>query len=274
MIIYKVKNKISGKVYIGQTVNSLEQRKNEHINFSRNGKSKFNRAIKSYGYENFDWEIIDTAKTKEELNEKEIKYIQEYNSIENGYNMVEGGTGGYNQYAVEANKKKRGKKLKNIVSPEMYERAMEGRMRGFNNGLINYTFDKLDKETMTDIARKGAYGLMKTGYKHSKETKEKISEAQKGITYEDRLGKKEAEKRKELISQRTKEAMKNLDWDTMMEKALEGRKKYWDKTHDEQRNKIIEYKSQGLKVKEIVAKLNVSLPTYYARVKEIENNKN
>lgn len=275
MIIYKVKNKISGKVYIGQTVNSLEQRKNEHINFSRNGKSKFNRAIKSYGYENFDWEIIDTAKTKEELNEKEIKYIQEYNSIENGYNMVEGGTGGYNQYAVEANKKKKGKTYEEIYSSaEIINQLKNGHRKRVVEHNKTYGFDKLDKETMTDIARKGAYGLMKTGYKHSKETKEKISEAQKGITYEDRLGKEEAEKRKELISQRTKEAMKNLDWDTMMEKALEGRKKYWDKTHEEQRNKIIEYKSQGLKVKEIVAKLNVSLPTYYARVKEIENNKN
>lgn len=273
MIVYKVKNKISNKVYIGQTVKDLEERKQEHIKSSTRGKSKFHKALKSYGVENFDWKIIDTAKTKEELNEKEIKYIQEYNSIENGYNMVEGGTGGYNKFAVEANKKKLGKKLKDIVSPEMYERAINGRKKGFRGGLVNYTFDKLDKEIMREIARMGAYGKMKTGYTHSKETKEKISEAQKGITYEDRLGKKEAEKRKKLISQRTKEGMKNLDWDTMMEKALEGRKRYWDKTHEEHRQKIMEYQLQGLKVKEIVARLDISLPTYYKRVKEIENNK-
>lgn len=271
MIIYRVKNKITKKVYIGQTVNTIEKRKNDHIKASETKKGKFHKALKSYGTENFDWEIIDTAKSKEELNKKEIKYIQEYNSIKNGYNMVEGGTGGYNEFAVKANKQKRGKKLKDIVSPEMYEQAINGRKKGFRNGLINYTFDKLDKETLTEIARMGAYGKMKTGYKHSEETKEKISESQKGITYEDRLGKKEAEKRKELISQRTKKAMKNLDWDTMMEKALEGRKKYWDKTHEEHRQKIMEYQSQGLKVKEIVARLDISLPTYYKRIKEIKN---
>jgi hypothetical protein len=271
MIIYRAKNKINGKVYIGQTVNTLDIRIAAHIKSSQIGKSKFHKALKSYGCENFDWDVLHTAKTKNELNENEIKYIQEYNSIENGYNMVEGGTGGYNQYAVDANKKKRGKKLKEIVSPKMYERAIEGRKKGFNNGGVNYTFDKIDKETLKNIARKGAYSLMKTGYKHSEKTKEKISEAQKGITYEDRLGKAKAEQRKELISQKTKEAMKNVDWDSLMEKALKGRKEYWNKTHEEHRKKIIEYQSQGLKVKEIIAKLNISLPTYYKRVVEIDS---
>jgi group I intron endonuclease len=262
MIIYIAKNKTNQKVYIGQTLYDLQKRIDEHIRISKSPKSKFHKAIKSYGSQNFDWDIIDTAKTKEELNEKEIKYIQQYNSIENGYNMVEGGTGGYNQYAVEVNKKKRGKKLKDIVSPQMYERAIEGRKRGFSNGLINYTFDKLDKETMTDIARRGAYGLMKTNYKHSKETIEKIRKSNQG--------KERSEETKQLISEKTKEGMKNVDWDSLMKKALDSRKEYWDRTHEAHRNKIMEYHSQGLKVKEIIAKLDVSYPTYYARVKELK----
>jgi group I intron endonuclease len=265
MIVYKVENKKSKKVYIGQTIKDLEERKREHIKSSTRGKSKFHKALKSYGVENFDWVVLDTAKSKDELNKKEIKYIQEYNSIENGYNMVEGGTGGYNKFAVEANKKKLGKKLKDIVSPEMYDRAIDGRRKGFNNGISEYTFDKLDKKRMTEIARMGAYGKMKSGYKHSKETIEKIKKSNQG--------KEISEETKQLISQRTKEGMKNLDWDTMMEKALEGRKRYWDKTHEEHRQKIMEYQSQGLKVKEIVARLDISLPTYYKRVNEIENNK-
>jgi group I intron endonuclease len=264
MIIYIAKNKLSGKFYIGQTSYDLQKRIDEHIRLSKSPKSKFHKAIKSYGSHNFDWEIIDTAKTKEELNEKEIKYIQKYNSIENGYNMVEGGIGGYNQYAVEANKKKRkGKTYEQIYSStEIVKKLKNSHKERISEHNKIYGFDKLDKQTMKDIARKGAYGLMKTGYKHSKETIEKIRKSNQN--------KEVSEETKELISQRTKAAMKNLNWDKIMEKALEGRKKYWDNAHEEQRNKILEYKSQGLKVKEIVAKLNVSLPTYYARIKELK----
>jgi hypothetical protein len=41
MIIYKVENKISGKVYIGQTIHTLETRKNTHLKMVEVGKSKF-----------------------------------------------------------------------------------------------------------------------------------------------------------------------------------------------------------------------------------------
>jgi len=58
MIIYKCENKISGKVYIGQSVKSLEDRKEQHIKKSNSPKSKFHKALKSYGVDNFNWEII------------------------------------------------------------------------------------------------------------------------------------------------------------------------------------------------------------------------
>jgi group I intron endonuclease len=270
MIIYKVENKISGKVYIGQTIHTLKVRKNAHLKMIEVGKSKFYKALKSYGVDNFDWVVIDTAITKDELNKKEIHYIREYNSIENGYNMVEGGAGGYNDYAVIANKKKMGKPLSEIVSPEMYEQSIEGRKRGFKNGLSHYTFDKIDKEKQREIARKGAYKLVEMGYTHSEETKKKISEAQKGITFEDRYGVEVANIQKQIISQKTKEAMKTVDWDSLMEKALEGRKIYWDTKHSADKDKILELKQKGYKVKHICAELDISTPTYYKRLKELE----
>lgn len=51
------------------------------------------KAIEKYGKENFTWEIIDTANTIEELNEKESFYILKYKSYltEFGYNLkIEG----------------------------------------------------------------------------------------------------------------------------------------------------------------------------------------
>lgn len=97
MIVYKATNLVNGKVYIGQTVNSLEYRKDQHFRETRSDKRKntyFHNAIEKYGENNFEFEVIDTAKTIEELNEKEIYWIEAYGSTqkENGYNLDSGGT--------------------------------------------------------------------------------------------------------------------------------------------------------------------------------------
>ena len=106
MIIYKATNKINGKVYIGQTSHSLEWRINKHRQDSQRQDSYFYRAIRKYGFDNFDWEIIDdTATNHEELNELEKFYIKQYDSFDNkekGYNSTSGG-----DYSYEITKKER-----------------------------------------------------------------------------------------------------------------------------------------------------------------------
>ena len=43
--------------------------------------------IEKYGLENFAFEILDSASSQEELDEQQLKYIEQYNSLEpNGYN--------------------------------------------------------------------------------------------------------------------------------------------------------------------------------------------
>ena len=49
----------------------------------------FARAIRKYGKNNFRLEIIDTAKSQEELNQKEQYWIRFYNSVEEGYNETD-----------------------------------------------------------------------------------------------------------------------------------------------------------------------------------------
>lgn len=97
-IIYKITNKINGKIYIGQTINSIEYRFSQHSrSVNRNVKvhSVITKAIKKHGAENFSIEKIDEAFTKIELDEKEIRYINELNSIvPNGYNLAYGGSKG------------------------------------------------------------------------------------------------------------------------------------------------------------------------------------
>ena len=91
-IIYTVTNKETKMVYVGLTTKSLEVRKKDHIKKSKKGKSyAFQQAIATYGPEAFKWEQIDTARTTDELAQKEKEYILKYNSKEQGYNSDSGG---------------------------------------------------------------------------------------------------------------------------------------------------------------------------------------
>lgn len=102
-IIYKVTNKINGKAYIGQTTKSLEQRMSCHVSKALHNKnnSYFHNAIKKYGIENFDLEIISKCSSFKLLNSMEIFYIDYYDTFNNGYNLILGGCG----LSAEARKK-------------------------------------------------------------------------------------------------------------------------------------------------------------------------
>lgn len=95
MIIYKVTNKINGMSYIGQTVNDLDKRKREHIRRVLNNKDNiyFHNALRKYGAENFDWDIIEECDDIDELNKLEVFYIGFYNTYFEGYNLTRGGDG-------------------------------------------------------------------------------------------------------------------------------------------------------------------------------------
>jgi group I intron endonuclease len=91
MIIYKAVNKINGKVYIGQTIKLLEKRLYEHSHYKL---GYFGSAIKKYGWNSFDCEIIEYCLTDNELNERETYWIKYFNSlVPNGYNLTLGGEG-------------------------------------------------------------------------------------------------------------------------------------------------------------------------------------
>ena len=52
--------------------------------------TKFSRAIRKYGKDNFLGYVIDTAKTKEELDQKECYWIKFYDAVNHGYNTTDG----------------------------------------------------------------------------------------------------------------------------------------------------------------------------------------
>ena len=95
MIIYKAINQVNGKIYIGQTIQSLEQRKREHINDSKSDKRSFyfHKALNKYGADNFFYMIINECDNIDLLNKLEEYYISYYESTnkEIGYNLDGGG---------------------------------------------------------------------------------------------------------------------------------------------------------------------------------------
>lgn len=97
-IIYKVTNITNKKCYIGQTIQKIKTRKSQHIGeaFScRKYKcnSCFHKAIKKYGPENFEWEILKENVERKILNIMETFMIMVHNThiSQGGYNFTWGG---------------------------------------------------------------------------------------------------------------------------------------------------------------------------------------
>lgn len=96
--IYKFTNRITGKSYIGQSRN-IQKRYNQHKtrheinNYNPIPKEDtyFHSILRHYGFKNFDFEILEEC-TIDELNDKEIYYIEKYNTLfPYGYNKDKGG---------------------------------------------------------------------------------------------------------------------------------------------------------------------------------------
>lgn len=165
MIIYKITNKINGKVYIGQTIQSIKRRWNEHC-----GKENYcrllHRAIQKYGKENFTIERIDHAHSRDELDNKEIFWIKFYDSInrDKGYNLLGGGNKNHT-VSDETRKKlsesckgrKCSEKVKKLLSflklgkpksKESVEKMRQTKIKnGVHKGEKNYSFGRFGKES-------------------------------------------------------------------------------------------------------------------------------
>jgi group I intron endonuclease len=95
--IYKVVNRVNGKVYIGYT-NNFNRRKSchKHLALVKKSNGLFHKAIRKYGMENFEWSIIYQSKDKHYCkNVMEKNFIKENNCrMPYGYNITPGGDGG------------------------------------------------------------------------------------------------------------------------------------------------------------------------------------
>lgn len=112
MVVYKIVNDVNGKMYIGQTIQSIESRMSEHIDSAKKGSmNSIHQAIRQYGAEHFHIEVVTTATTREQLYQLEAYYVDLWNTVEQGYNDIGGGRFGSNNPMNYAKVKERHDKV-------------------------------------------------------------------------------------------------------------------------------------------------------------------
>jgi hypothetical protein len=132
MIIYKITNILNNKVYIGLTVQNLNDRFKQHLNGVNSGSNcQLHRAIRKYGVENFKVEKICRCNSIDKMKKLEILFIKKFNSFENGYNMTSGGDGCTDYW--------KGKKHKQSTKD-----LMKIKMIGNDNAKFRVNFVKVD----------------------------------------------------------------------------------------------------------------------------------
>ena len=151
-VIYKITNTQNNKSYIGRK-RIYENEYYDLHNYFGSGRHIKN-AIKKYGIENFKKEYLDIANSDEELDKKEIYYIEKYNTFKEGYNQTIGGEHLRGEFS---NNELRKKKISDW-SKEFWS----------------------DEENRNDLIKK------RTGRKNSEFTKQRMSESAKKSWTEER----------------------------------------------------------------------------------------
>lgn len=93
--IYKITNKVNGKAYVGKTLGTVEKRFNEHLRDAKRRqyeKRPLYTAINKYGIDNFDVKTLEKCDNNI-ISQREIYWIEYYNTYKSGYNATKGGDG-------------------------------------------------------------------------------------------------------------------------------------------------------------------------------------
>lgn len=156
--VYLHKNKINNKCYVGIT--SRKPRERWQYGNGYRKQPKFFNAILKYGWNNFEHIILEKDLNEDEALEQETYYIQKYNSIKNGYNILEQGQKS-SPYCFQ------GIKIYCIENQTFYESIAEASrqlgfsnpgdiekvIRGERNGCHNLHFLKAEEATVQNIKK-------------------------------------------------------------------------------------------------------------------------
>ena len=180
MVIYLTTNLINGKKYIG---------KDEKNNPEYLGSGIYlTRSINKHGKENFKKEIIEYCNTTEELNKKEIYWIDFHKACESDqfYNISKGGDGGNTLKGYSEEQKKEIHK-KQTESRKWYKHSDETKEKISKkhkgkklSDITKLKLSEYNKVKKWSQEQKDKFIKIQTGHLTSEETRVKISKATKG----------------------------------------------------------------------------------------------
>lgn len=172
--IYKITNKINGKIYIGKTKN-FEKRMRGHKNSAENGKGRtaISRAIRKYGWSNFAVSILSECE-ESSANEEERRQISFLNSTNSsiGYNISLGGDGGNTFFFANETEKETyvtGMKLRAIENwndPVIRAKYIESQKNVKSNMEYRNKISNTLKQKLSTEFYKAKWSECKKGKKH------------------------------------------------------------------------------------------------------------
>lgn len=212
--IYGIFNLIIGKIYIGSS-NNLPRRKHEHfyrLKNNRLGNHPLQNAYNKYGKESFKFYIIEYC-NKNELVEKEQYYLELFKTYRRdcGYNCrhIAEVNSGYKFSEITRKRMSEGhlSKVPNLSDKQKEERRE--RMLG-NKFMLGYKHSEETRKKISDTNK---------GKRHSEESKKKMAQAQKG--------KKCSERTKKKLSDKLSLRWKDEEFTPIKEKLSEEMKLRW-----------------------------------------------
>lgn len=236
MLIYIIRNRFDGKVYIGKHKgNNLQRRWRRHIRTAEKGsQSHFHRAIRKYGIEAFELSLLSSsASSPQDLNEQERFYIAKHraNDPAFGYNMTTGG-----EHVGPACPWK-GRKLSAAWRKNL-GLARKGKK-----------FSDSHRQNLSDSLRKTAKRGVESprfGKPLSRETRIKISEANKGKVGSN-LGKKFTDEHKKRIAYALKGRKRvfSVEWRRKLSLARRGNQNARGSVHSDEWKTMMSEKMKG-----------------------------
>jgi group I intron endonuclease len=182
-VIHKIRNKINGKIYVGQTKEYPScKRFLQHCTTKSKRRSAIVPAIRKYGAENFEFKVIDTACSREWLDKKERQWIAALNCrAPKGYNLSAGGVGSRGIKFTKAACHRISESLKGISHTREHVEKVAAKRRGCKHSIKSRRL--MARRTKTWLK---THKHPMLGRKHSPETRKLLSESHKGLRYPNR----------------------------------------------------------------------------------------
>lgn len=180
--VYMHQNKENGKRYFGITSRDVNDRWHNGLGYSDG--LPIGRAIKKYGWDNFDHVIVAEGLSEEEAKQMEIELIAKYKTQNDrfGYNICAGGDGVKGWHPSEETRRKISEAQKGrfgSLNPN-YGHRWTNEMRQAASERMRANFTEEKKARLSELAKKRTGALNPFyGKRHSDETRAKISQCRK-----------------------------------------------------------------------------------------------